>query len=84
MFFAAAAEAASIKDTLSDEGGVLSCLSSSVAGAGPEQTDTQQTHSGYTYLPGACTPETAANYPYHATQTEEGGLKHVFLVCDTG
>lgn len=46
MFFAA--EAASIKDTLSDEGGVLSCLSPSVAGAGPERTlraDTLRIHT---------------------------------------
>lgn len=45
MFFAA--EAASIKDTLSDEGGVLPCLSPSAAGAGPGRTlraDTLRTH----------------------------------------
>lgn len=80
MFFAA--EAASIKDTLSDEGGVLPCLSPSAAGAGPERTlraDTLRTH-----VPSWDMHTRDSNKPaIHATHTD-GGLNHVCLVYNIG
>lgn len=82
MFFAAA-EAASIKDTLSDEGGVLPCLSPSVAGAGPERTLRTATLGTHT---SSWVMHTRASYkPAITCNTHtDGGLKHVCLVCDTG
>lgn len=82
LFFTAA-EAASIKDTLSDEGGVLPCLSPSVAGAGPERTlrtATLGTHTSSWVMHTRASHKPAITCNTHT----DGGLKHVCLVCDTG